>query len=379
MFWKIYGSPARRLGKSGDHYLIYKSYNFLLIEMKIVIFGNMGYVGPCLVERLRETYPTATLIGYDVGFFASYLTNVDYLPERKLDYQYFGDVRNVPDSFLEGADVVINLAAISNDPMGTKFEEVTLDVNYRSGIKLAKRAKALGVKSFIFASSCSMYGAAGDSAKTEDSTLNPLTAYARSKAFTEQDLRPLADDTFTVTCLRFATACGMSPRLRLDLVVNDFVACALTSKHITILSDGTPWRPLINVKDMAIAFEWAISRPTSLGSFLAVNTGSEAWNYQIKDLAEAIASVVPGVKVSINSEAPPDKRSYRVNFDFYKKIAPDHQPRHNLATTILELKNGLEAMNFSDADFRDSKFIRLKILTHLQRSAHLGEDLKWNN
>jgi nucleoside-diphosphate-sugar epimerase len=347
--------------------------------MKIVIFGNMGYVGPGVVERLRQTYPTATLIGYDAGFFASCLTNVDYLPERKLDHQYFGDIRNVPDFVLEGADVVINLAAISNDPMGTKFEEVTLDVNHKSGIKLAKRAKELNVKSFVFASSCSMYGAASDGAKTEDSTLNPLTAYARSKVFTEQDLKPLADEKFTVTCLRFATACGMSSRLRLDLVLNDFVACALASKHITILSDGTPWRPLINVKDMAIAIDWAITRPASLGAFLAVNTGSEAWNYQVKDLAEAVASVIPGVKVSINTDAPPDKRSYRVNFDLYKKIAPNHQPKYDLITTIKELKNGLEAMKFSDADFRDSKLMRLKVLTSLQGSAQLGDDLKWRN
>lgn len=347
--------------------------------MKILIFGNMGYVGPGVVERLRQTYPKATLIGYDAGFFASCLTNADYLPERKLDRQYFGDVRNVPDYILEGADVIINLAAISNDPMGTKFEEVTLDVNHRSGIKLARRAKELGVKSFVFASSCSMYGAASDSAKTEDSTLNPLTAYARSKVFTEQDLKPLADDKFMVTCLRFATACGMSPRLRLDLVVNDFVACALTTKNITILSDGSPWRPLINVKDMAIAIDWAISRPASLGAFLAVNTGSEAWNYQVKDLAAAVASVIPGVKFSINTEAPPDKRSYRVNFDLYKKIAPNHQPTYDLTTTILELKKGLEAMKFRDADFRDSKLMRLKILTSLQDSAYLGDDLRWRS
>jgi len=347
--------------------------------MKIVIFGNMGYVGPGVVERLRQTYPEATLIGYDAGFFASCLTNAEYLPERKLDRQYFGDVRNVPDAMLEGTDVVINLAAISNDPMGTKFEDVTLDVNHKSGIKLAKRAKELGVKSFVFASSCSMYGAASDSAKTEDSTLNPLTAYARSKVLTEQDLQPLADDKFMVTCLRFATACGMSPRLRLDLVVNDFVACALTTKNITILSDGSPWRPLINVKDMAIAIDWAISRSASLGAFLAVNTGSEAWNYQVKDLAQAVASVIPGVKFSINTEAPPDKRSYRVNFDLYKKIAPNHQPTYDLTKTILELKKGLEAMKFRDADFRDSKFMRLKILTSLQDSAYLGDDLRWRS
>jgi nucleoside-diphosphate-sugar epimerase len=345
--------------------------------MKIVIFGNMGYVGPGVIERLRATYPTATLIGYDTGFFASCLTDVDYLPERKLDHQFFGDIRNVPDEVLKGADAVVNLAAISNDPMGTKFEEVTLDVNHKSGIALAKRAKSLGVKVFVFASSCSMYGAASDGAKTEDSTLNPLTAYARSKVYTEQDLKPLADKNFMITCLRFATACGMSSRLRLDLVLNDFVACALAAKHITILSDGTPWRPLINVKDMAIAIDWAISRPAEIGDFLAVNTGTDQWNYQVKDLADAVASVIPGVKVSINTEAPPDKRSYRVNFGLYKKLAPNHQPKYDLLTTIKELKEGLEAMKFNDSDFRDSKLMRLKVLTTLQDKKQLSGDLKW--
>lgn len=346
--------------------------------MKIVIFGNMGYVGPGVVERLRSTYPTATLIGYDLGFFASCLTDVDYLPERKLDHQYFGDIRDFPDEVIQGADAVINLAAISNDPMGTKFEDVTLDVNHQSGINLAKRAKALGVKSFVFASSCSMYGAASDVAKTEDSQLNPLTAYARSKVFTERDLKPLANKNFMITCLRFATACGMSPRLRLDLVLNDFVACALSSKVITILSDGTPWRPLINVKDMAVAIDWAIGRPAAIGDFLAVNTGTDEWNYQVKDLAEAVAKVIPGVKVSINTDAPPDKRSYRVNFGLYKKLAPDHQPKYDLITTIKELKEGLESMKFKDADFRDSRLMRLTVLTSLQEKNQLSDDLKWN-
>lgn len=345
--------------------------------MKIVIFGNMGYVGPGVVARLRETYPTATLIGYDTGFFASCLTDVDFLPERKLDHQYFGDIRNVPDFVIEGADAIVNLAAISNDPMGTKFEEVTLDVNHKSGIALAKRAKDFGVKTFVFASSCSMYGAASDAAKTEESTLNPLTAYARSKVFTEQDLKPLADDNFTITCLRFATACGMSPRLRLDLVLNDFVACALASKHITILSDGSPWRPLINVKDMAVAIDWAIGRPKSIGAFLAVNTGTDQWNYQVKDLASAVASVIPGVKVSINTDAPPDKRSYRVDFSLYKKLAPNHQPKYDLLTTIKELKEGLESMKFNDSEFRDSKLMRLKVLTSLMEKNQLSSDLKW--
>ena len=346
--------------------------------MKIVVFGNMGYVGPGVVEQLRSSYPGATLVGYDAGYFASCLTNANYLPERKLDEQHFGDIRNVPDSILQGADAIINLAAISNDPMGNKFEEVTLDINHKSGIKVAKRAKELGVKRFVFASSCSMYGAASDAPKTEDSTLNPLTAYARSKVATERDLQPLADANFTVTCLRFATACGMSPRLRLDLVLNDFVACALTSKNISILSDGTPWRPLINVRDMAVAIDWAVSRKASNGGeFLAINTGSTSWNYQVKDLAQAVADAIPGVTVSINTDAPPDKRSYRVDFSLYEKLAPDHQPRYDLAATIADLKQGLEAMNFKDADFRSSKLMRLKVLTSLQENNEMDLNLAW--
>jgi nucleoside-diphosphate-sugar epimerase len=346
--------------------------------MKIIIFGNMGYVGPWVTEQLRASYPDATLVGYDAAYFASCLTNVNYLPERKLDHQYFGDIRNVPDSILEDADVIVNLAAISNDPMGNKFEEVTLDINHKSGIRLAQRARELGVKAFVFASSCSMYGAASDAPKTEESTLNPLTAYARSKVFTERDLKPLAGKDFVVTCLRFATACGMSPRLRLDLVLNDFVACALASKNITILSDGTPWRPLINVRDMALAIDWAVTRkPSNGGEFLAVNTGSSKWNYQVKDLAEAVASLIPGVTVSINTDAPPDKRSYRVDFSLYEKLAPNHQPRFDLTSTIADLKQGLEAMDFNDSNFRSSKLMRLKVLTSLQENMEMDNNLAW--
>ena len=346
--------------------------------MKILILGNMGYVGPAVVDRLRSTYPQATLVGYDTGFFGHCVTNVDHLPERKLDCQYFGDIRsNIPDELLKGTDAIVNLAAISNDPMSFKFESVTLDVNHKSGIAVAKKAKAFGVKSFVFASSCSMYGEATDAPKKEDSSLNPLTAYARSKVLTEQDLKPLADKNFKVTCLRFATACGMSPRLRLDLVLNDFVACALLFKKITILSDGTPWRPLINIKDMARAIDWAICRPESIGEFLAINTGTTSWNYQVKDLAEAVSSVVPGVEVSINPDAPVDKRSYRVDFSLFEKLAPNHQPKHDLISTVKEVKEGLEQMNFNDVNFRNSSLIRLKVITNLQDKGKISNNLEW--
>lgn len=346
--------------------------------MKILVTGNMGYVGPSVVYHLRKSYPDSTLVGFDIGYFGNCITSAEVLPECRVDLQYFGDIRQFPEEVLRRVDAVVHLAGISNDPIGNRFEEVTLDINYRASIDLANKARQAGVTSFVFASSCSMYGTADDSARTEKSPLNPLTAYAKSKAFTERDLEPLASEQFKITSLRFSTACGWSDRLRLDLVLNDFVAGSVASRQITILSDGSPWRPLINVKDMARAIGWAISREMSCGGkFLAVNVGSDEWNYQVKDLAEAVAKIIPDVSISINENAQPDKRSYRVNFDLFRKLAPAHQPRVDLTDSIKELKDGLEAMGFKDGEFRNSKFMRLKVLTQLQEKRLLDEKLQW--
>jgi len=346
--------------------------------MKILITGNMGYIGPCVVDRFRQTYPNAVLMGLDIGYFANCLTNADTLPEHKVDVQYFSDVRKIENKLLDDVDAVIHLAAISNDPMGNRFEKVTFDINYHASFELAKKAKHAGVKSFVYASSCSMYGSADEGPRTEKSPLNPLTAYAKSKVLTERALETLADNNFIVTSLRFSTACGMSKRLRLDLVLNDFVAGAVSSKKITILSDGSPWRPLINVKDMARAIDWGIRRDASIGgNFLAINVGSDEWNYQVKDLAEAVAKVIPGVDVSINKNAQPDKRSYRVSFGLFRELAPDYQPQVDLVSSIDELRDGLVAMNFNDSDFRESRLIRLKMLTELQEKGLCNENLEW--
>jgi nucleoside-diphosphate-sugar epimerase len=345
---------------------------------RILITGNMGYVGPSVVRHLRQTFPQAELIGCDMGFFAHCLTGVTRLPESFLDRQYFSDVRRLPAELLQSVDAVIHLAAISNDPMGSAYEDVTLSVNYDAGIKLAQQAKEAGVRSFVFASSCSMYGAGGEGAKTETSTLNPLTAYARSKVLSEQGLEPLADADFRVTCLRFATACGWSDRLRLDLVVNDFVAGAVAAGQINILSDGTPWRPLIHVQDMARAIEWAVVRETDKGGdFLALNIGSDQWNYQVRELAEAVAAAIPGTKVSLNAAAPPDKRSYRVDFSLFRQLAPQHQPQRTLADAIAELRDELTKMGFRDANFRSSQLMRLQVLALLRESGQLTADLEW--
>jgi nucleoside-diphosphate-sugar epimerase len=346
----------------------------------VLITGNMGYIGPVVVRRLRSRYPDMKLIGYDIGYFAHCLTDHRVFPECLTDLQYFDDVRNITEHHFEGVDGVVHLAAISNDPMGNYFEDVTYQINYHASVKIAELAQKKGVSHFVFASSCSMYGAAEDEARTEKSPLNPLTAYAKSKVNTEKAIEKLASDDFTVTSLRFATACGWSERLRLDLVLNDFVAGALASGQITILSDGTPWRPLIDVRDMARAIDWALARdPGCGGPFLAVNCGKNTFNYQVKTLAEAVADMIPGVSVSINTNAAPDKRSYRVNFDLFEQLAPEHQPRYDLSSSIKELVDGLSAIGFTDTDFRNSDRIRLKVLRSLQAEKLLSKQLQWNS
>ena len=334
--------------------------------MKILITGNLGYVGPGVVKEFRRHHPDVFLAGYDIGYFAKNITSRLISPDSFLDVQHYGDVRRFPERLLEGVDAVVSLAAISNDPIGNQFEEPTLEINYGANVEIAKMAKRQGVRKFIFASSCSVYGSAEDAPRKESSALDPLTAYARSKVLSEEALSGMAGADFQVTCLRFATACGMSERLRLDLVLNDFVAGAVASGKITILSDGSPWRPLINVLDMARAIRWAFERDNRNGGhFVTVNTGSNAWNYQIRDLAMETRKLLPDVEVSINQNAQPDKRSYRVNVDLFKELAPEHQPCHNPESTVQALIAGLQEINFQDADYHRSNLIRLNVIKQL--------------
>ena len=346
--------------------------------MHILITGNMGYIGPQVVTRLRTTYPDAEIVGVDMGFFAHCLTGAPELPEHRLDTQHFADVRHLDASVLDGFDALVMLAAVSNDSMGKAYESVTARINNESCVRLAGLAKRAGTGHVVFASSCSVYGFAEGGARSEDAALNPLTAYAHSKIDAENALRELADESFIVTCLRFPTACGMSPRLRLDLVLNDFVASAIGTGNIEILSDGTPWRPIIDTRDMALAIDWAVDRRASDGgAFLTINAGCNGANYQVRELAETVQEVLPGVTVSINLDALPDKRSYQVDFSRYQALAPDHQPRVPLRQSVEELARGLAAMNFSDPKFRESQFIRLRVLNELQEQGRINNDLEW--
>ncbi len=345
--------------------------------MKILVTGNAGYVGSVLARQLRRARPDAELVGYDAGYYAGCLVGEAAVPEAQLDRQYWGDVRDFDPRILSGVDAVVHLAAISNDPMGKRFEEVTHEINVLGGQAIARAAKASGVRAFVFASSCSVYGFSDGAPRGEGDPVNPLTAYARSKVLMERSLAALADEGFCVTALRFATACGMSERLRLDLVLNDFVAAALAAGEIRVLSDGTPWRPLIDVNDMARAIDWAIDRGPHPESFLAVNTGCDRSNYRVSDLAHAVADAIPGTQVSINRSAPADRRSYRVDFGLFEALAPGHQPVTSLGESIRSLLEGLRRAGFADRDFRSGHLIRLAVLNDRIGKGELSPELRW--
>jgi nucleoside-diphosphate-sugar epimerase len=349
--------------------------------MKYLITGNMGYLGSVVTSNFKKNYNNCEIIGVDSGFFAQCTLDRFLLPESHVNNQFFSDVRNFPLESLKEVDSVIHLAAISNDPMGNEFEILTNDINYKSTIEIAKNAKKAGVKNFVFASSCSVYGFASQSSKTEEDSINPLTAYAKSKIDAERDLLELADENFTITCLRFATACGYSPRLRLDLVLNDFVASALSSGKINILSDGSPWRPLIDVNDMFRAIDWASKRKANSHNnfYLLVNIGSNNFNYTVLEIAQEVQKKLPNTIIEINKNAPPDKRSYKVDFTLFSELAKDYQPLCNLEQSINNLIIGLNNIKFNDKLFRESYLIRLNHLKSLKNLNLIDENLYLKN
>lgn len=342
---------------------------------KIVIIGNMGYVGSVLVQRIRKALPELQLVGVDSGYFADCLVQQSY-PEKNLDIQYYADVRKSDFSCLKNASSVIYLAAISNDPMGERYHKPTFQINRDSALAWAEAAKNHGVQNFVFASSCSVYGSQDQNPRNEDSELSPLTAYSKSKVDAEQSLSCLANTNFQVTCFRFATACGMSPRMRLDLVLNDFVASAISCKRIEIKSDGSPWRPLIHVNDMADLLIWAVSRKNGK-PFLVLNGGRSSFNHQVRSLAENVAKHLPGTAIDISPNAQPDKRSYQVDFSkLNQHVEPEFLPKLSLDDCVEDLIGGLSNTNLNE--FRNSPlYIRIKKLNQLQENNQLDENLYW--
>jgi len=347
------------------------------LEKGILITGNMGYIGPVVVSELRALYPSAYICGLDTGFFAHCLTPPTRIPEIQLNKQYFQDIRSVEPEIFTGIDTVIHLAAISNDPIGNAFSGPTEDINYFSSVSFAKAAKNARVKNFIFASSCSIYGAGGDEPKTENDKLDPLTTYAHSKVNLERELQKISDESFKVTCLRFATACGWTKRTRFDLVLNDFVLMAVKNNRIQVLSDGSPWRPLIHVKDMAAALIWAISREDK-DSFLAINAGRNDCNFQIRDLANLVAKMILNTEVQIARNAAPDKRSYRVDFSLFERMAPSNTLKFSIEDAILDLYENIKKINSDTLGLGSVlSYTRLVELKKLKENGLLDSSLLW--
>ena len=340
--------------------------------MNIFITGNIGYVGSLLTQYLKNNNKNFNIIGFDSGFFNKNLTK-EIIPEKKIKKQIFEDIRNINSTHLKDIDTIVHLCGLSNDPIGKKFEKVTNDINYKASVKLFNYALKHKVKNFIFASSCSSYGFGGKIAKTENSKINPLTAYAKSKVKFEKYLSKNKNKGIKITILRFATACGDSPRLRLDLVLNDFVYSAVKENKIIIKSNGKPLRPLIDVEDMCQIINWSIKRKGK--SFLLMNAGSNENNYSVKEIAQKVKEVLGSkVKILLNDKLPDDKRSYKVNFNKLNYNFKGFKPR-NLKQTILKLKKSIQIILKSN--HKKADLIRLNYLGVLIKSRDISTQLFW--
>jgi nucleoside-diphosphate-sugar epimerase len=341
--------------------------------MKVLVTGNLGYVGTVLTPMLAQAGHQVT--GLDCGYYRDSI--IGHLPDAAVSRQIVKDMRDVDRDDVEGCDAVVHLAALSNDPTGDLNPGLTEAINLRSSQRLAELAKAGRVSRFLFASSCSIYGQSPAAALTEDSAMNPLTAYARSKVEFEKTLAALADDRFSPLSLRNATAYGFSPRLRVDLVVNNLVGSAMTTGEVRLLSDGTACRPLVHVEDMSRAFVAALAADRRRWHNLALNVGREEDNYRIRDVAAIVAGVVPGSVVSIASGASADTRNYNVSFRRIRAVLPEWQPRFLVPAGTQHLYDALRHTGFTRKDFAGPQFSRLGQLLDHQSAGRLDQDLRW--
>ncbi|HWE81476.1 MAG TPA: NAD(P)-dependent oxidoreductase [Gaiellaceae bacterium] len=340
--------------------------------MKVLLTGHHGYIGSVTGEVLEASGHSVT--GLDTYFYRGCDLEGDgsLPPARELD------VRDIGPADFEGYDAVVHLAALSNDPIGALRPELTLQINYEASVAVATAARAAGVSRFVFASSCSMYGGgSGDVPVDETSPQQPLTAYAESKVYTENAVRELADDSFSPIFMRNSTAYGVSDRLRLDVVLNNLAAWAHTTGRIKILSDGTPWRPIVHIRDIAGATAALLEAPRDLVHAEAFNIGSDTENYRVSDLASIVEEETENCVVEYAGSGDPDPRSYRVDFGKFARAFPDFTYEWTARKGARELLDAFARVNLTLEEFESHRFIRLKQLMRLRESGSLDADLRW--
>jgi len=340
--------------------------------MNILVTGDKGYIGAVLVPMLlREGH---RVVGFDCDWFENSTFggwSCEAPSKRK-------DLRDLESSDLAGFDAVVHLAALSNDPLGDLNPGLTYEINHLASVRLAKLAKENGVQRFLFSSSCSTYGAAGtEDLLNEEAELRPVTAYGRSKVLVEQDVAKLADSSFSPTFLRNATAYGVSPRLRFDLVLNNLVAWAATTGHIHIKSDGTPWRPIVHIEDICRTFIAILNAPRNLVHCEAFNVGSTQENYQIRDLADIVNETVPNCKIEYAKDGGPDKRCYRVDFGKIARILPSFKPEWTARKGAVELYQAIQQVGLQLEEFEGPRYMRISHIQQLISKGALDADLRW--
>jgi nucleoside-diphosphate-sugar epimerase len=340
--------------------------------MKVVVTGNRGYIGAVMVPMLQAEGHEVT--GYDTDLYRE----CSFGPWKQDIPQISKDLRDVEPSDLKGFDAVIHLAALSNDPLGNLNPDLTFEINQHASVRLAAAAKKAGVGRFLFSSSCSNYGAAGDSLMNEHSPLNPVTPYGVSKVKVEQEVAPLADGSFTPVFLRSATAYGVSSRLRFDVVLNNLVAWAVTAGTVMIKSDGTPWRPIVHIEDISRAFAAILKAPREKVHNEAFNVGRSEENYRVREIADIVKETVPGCHIEYAKDASPDLRNYRADFSKIAAAIPAFKPQWTARKGAQQLYEAFKDAKLTVDDFEGPRYKRIDHIKQLLASGRLTRDLRWS-